>query len=110
VSVSNLPKPAHLLGAQIFSGEVPFKTIADRLLPRHVVDQQKRPKRPLLLETLDYIWGLIQRCWAADPASRPSIQVVERSLKPYTSMVSPQKSESTCSALTINVRLIQTSI
>lgn len=76
---------------QIFSGEVPFANFADRLLPRLVVDQKKRPERPPLLETQDNIWQLIQRCWDPDPASRPSIGVVQRLLEPHTTRLCSKK-------------------
>ena len=48
------------------------------------MDRKKRPERPLLLESQDAIWDLIQRCWSPDSRSRPSISVVQRALEPHT--------------------------
>ncbi|OCH90019.1 kinase-like protein [Obba rivulosa] len=76
---------------EIFSGRVPFSEVSDRVLARVVVDRQQRPDRPELLKQ-DAVWDVVQRCWTADPVSRPSIAIVQQDLKPLTHPSSQQPS------------------
>lgn len=81
----------------MFSGEVPFSNIVDRILPRHVVDCKQRPARPshlsLELPNSNAIWNLIQSCWVHEPVSRPSMSAIQRSLAQYTSKLSQNQDE-----------------
>ncbi|OCH84171.1 kinase-like protein [Obba rivulosa] len=72
---------------EVFSGKVPFAEYSDRILPRMVVDRQQRPARPQGLSQ-DVVWDIVQKCWAADPASRPSAAAVQQALKSAISLTS----------------------
>ncbi|KAJ3555534.1 hypothetical protein NM688_g2523 [Phlebia brevispora] len=66
---------------QMFSdGKVPYANFWDsnRLIER-VVDDGYREARPARM-TEDYVWDLLQRCWAAKPEDRPTAQDVLRVL------------------------------
>ena len=76
---------------QVFSGEIPFTTIADRLLPRYIVDKGRRPDRPPLLESNDGIWDLIEQCWAPATGARPPISEVGMLIGRYTTRLGSKK-------------------
>ncbi|KAE9383177.1 kinase-like protein, partial [Gymnopus androsaceus JB14] len=80
---------------EIFSDEVPFSNISDRILPRYVIDRKQRPVRPSRLssemQSSDAIWNLIQSCWAHEADSRPSTSALQRSLARYTSKLDSGK-------------------
>ncbi|KAJ3533956.1 hypothetical protein NM688_g7206 [Phlebia brevispora] len=66
---------------QMFSdGRVPYANFYDsnRLIER-VVDEGYRESRPARL-TEDYVWDLLQKCWAAKAEDRPTAQDVLRVL------------------------------
>ncbi|KAJ3555535.1 hypothetical protein NM688_g2522 [Phlebia brevispora] len=66
---------------QMFSdGQVPYANFynSNRLIER-VVDDGYREARPVRM-TEDYMWDLVQKCWAAKPNARPTAQDVVRVL------------------------------
>lgn len=75
---------------QAYSEEVPFAKYNERVLPRRVVDMQERPLRPERME-VDAVWDVVQRCWAPEPASRPTIDLVQRLIQPLTTRLGPRK-------------------
>ncbi|KAI9197102.1 uncharacterized protein BJ171DRAFT_522603 [Polychytrium aggregatum] len=52
--------------------------------------QHKRPKR--IGDIPDNVWALIERCWAHDPADRPSFPDILDVLQPYNRAPVPQSS------------------
>ena len=61
--------------AKIFTGRIPFDDVSTVFQLMLLVPQGERPPRPEHAEALgfsDLIWAVIQKCWSADPAARPS--------------------------------------
>ncbi|EIM81951.1 kinase-like protein [Stereum hirsutum FP-91666 SS1] len=59
---------------EIYSGQVPFADISERVLAIAVVEQKRRPKCPARLTGQGSIWTLIQSCWDARPSVRPDFE------------------------------------
>ncbi|KAG6808400.1 hypothetical protein H0H92_004276 [Tricholoma furcatifolium] len=75
------------LAYEIFVGKPPFANFAAPLVIMKVMDGQ-RPKRPSNSNPswnawglTDHIWTLIVMCWDADPAKRPTIEMVIQRLE-----------------------------
>jgi len=63
---------------EVLSGQAPFTQMRDFIVARKVTDGE-RPARPEGAKGAwftDDIWGMVNLCWAAQPASRPNITVV----------------------------------
>lgn len=68
---------------EVLSGKVPFATSVDVIVMRKVVegDHPERPEGVRGLWFTDDLWGILNRCWATQPKSRPSIVVVSECLE-----------------------------
>ena len=63
---------------QLFTGWVPFSEIRQDMAVMAAILHGTRPERPSnddlpVVELDDSLWSVMQRCWLANPASRPSI-------------------------------------
>ncbi|KAG6808087.1 hypothetical protein H0H92_005423 [Tricholoma furcatifolium] len=72
---------------EVFAGKPPFANLRPHLVVRKVMDGH-RPERPSdtspswnVWGLTEDVWALIEKCWHADPASRPAIVVVVQCLK-----------------------------
>ncbi|KAG6910117.1 hypothetical protein DXG01_013171 [Tephrocybe rancida] len=73
---------------EIFVGEVPFAKIARDITIMYKVLRGQRPSRPAA-ESLSWsvwgltegIWQLMEECWSADPANRPTIDMIIEELE-----------------------------
>ncbi|KAG6807802.1 hypothetical protein H0H92_006368 [Tricholoma furcatifolium] len=75
------------LAYEVFAGKPPFGNLTAHLIVRKVMHGH-RPKRPSdsspswnAWGLTEDIWALIERCWKADPATRPTIDVVMQFLE-----------------------------
>ena len=69
---------------EVLSGKTPFALDRDYVVMRKVLEG-KRPERPQGVEGVrftDYLWHILQLCWAHRPEGRPTIEVVLESLGP----------------------------
>jgi serine/threonine protein kinase len=67
---------------EVLSGQVPFASLNKFTIPQKLIDGE-RPGRPGGAEGVlfaDDLWGMLGLCWATQPNSRPSIEVVYESL------------------------------
>ena len=64
---------------EVLSGKVPFQRYPDFLVIVKVIEGI-RPKRPGGGLFTNELWGILGQCWAAQPGSRPSIEVVLKCL------------------------------
>ena len=63
---------------EVLSGQAPFTPYKDFIVMRKVLEGE-RPGRPEGAEGMwftDDLWGTLNLCWATQPESRPSIEVV----------------------------------
>ena len=63
---------------EVLSGQIPFPKRVDLTVMVKVVDG-KRPGRPRGMKGVWFtndLWGMLKRCWAVPPESRPSIETV----------------------------------
>ena len=63
---------------EVLSGQAPFTPYKDFIVMRKVLEGE-RPGRPDGAEGMwftDDLWGTLNLCWATQPGSRPSIEVV----------------------------------
>jgi serine/threonine protein kinase len=63
---------------EVLGGKPPFAASADFIVVRKVTDGE-RPERPEGAQGLwftDDLWGMLNRCWAMQPKSRPGIEAV----------------------------------
>ncbi|KAG6827435.1 hypothetical protein H0H92_011814 [Tricholoma furcatifolium] len=71
---------------EVFAGKPPFANLRPHLIVIKVMDGH-RPERPDASPSWNVwgltedVWALIERCWHADPASRPAIDAVIQCLK-----------------------------
>ena len=89
---------------EVLSGKVPFAALRDIIIQRMIVDGG-RPEKPGGAQELwftDDLWGMLSRCWAAQPESRPGIGVVFQYLEqisatwrplPYQADEDPEEDE-----------------
>ncbi|KAF8526294.1 kinase-like domain-containing protein [Hysterangium stoloniferum] len=61
---------------ELLSGEVPHKGSGDAPVILKVYRDKKLPFERCDVRCSDELWSLLLRCWAADPALRPTIQEV----------------------------------
>ena len=61
-------------------GEIPFSMLPDSVIVSLVLDREKRPPRPALLQS-DNLWSIITTCWLQDPKGRPTFEDVHIKLK-----------------------------
>jgi len=65
---------------EILSGRVPFFRFSNHLAVIHFVTKGGRPTRERYPGIGDDVWSLMDRCWHADPAQRPSMKVLAQDL------------------------------
>ena len=68
---------------EVLSERIPFHQDADFVVVGYVVEG-KRPGRPQGIEGMwftDDVWGVLERCWAPQPDSRPSIKDILQCLE-----------------------------
>jgi len=68
---------------EIFSGQIPFEDLRERVVYPAVVHKQQRPKRPPQLSN-GGLWTLVEQCWAQEASSRPAASQVLASLRSFT--------------------------
>ncbi|KAG6824352.1 hypothetical protein H0H92_007118 [Tricholoma furcatifolium] len=71
---------------EVFAGKPPFANLRPHLIVRKVMDGH-RPERPSAASPSWNVWGLtedvwtlIERCWHADPDSRPAIDELQQEI------------------------------
>ncbi|CCO33161.1 Dual specificity protein kinase shkD [Rhizoctonia solani AG-1 IB] len=74
---------------EVLTSEAPFPNKTDLSLYRHVVINQKRPVRPMMIIPErsifgNILWGILTSCWSYDPQLRPDSATVWQLLKPLT--------------------------
>ncbi|KAJ8699564.1 hypothetical protein PTI98_002665 [Pleurotus ostreatus] len=68
-----------MTAVEMYTGDRPFSHIKSKLAVLLKATQGKRPLRPTAdnaPQLTDGMWAVLQRCWAHDPASRPSMTTV----------------------------------
>lgn len=84
---------------EAFSGQVPFRD-SQAYEVVMLVAAGTRPPRPDHPALADHLWELIQRCWNADPKSRPQALEVKNTLnlgsETFTPYYRPDASSSGC--------------
>jgi len=65
---------------EILSGRVPFFCFNNHFTVVHFVTKGGRPTRERYPGIGDDVWSLMDRCWHADPAQRPSMEFLARDL------------------------------
>ena len=69
---------------EVFTGKVPFYQESNSLKAGLKILDGDRPERPRDaggVELTDGMWGLLCRCWSANPASRPTMKKVVQGLQ-----------------------------
>ena len=100
---------------EVLSGKVPFAALMDIIVQRMIVDGV-RPERPGGVQELWFtndLWGMLNRCWAAQSKNRPGIGVVLQFLEqisatwrplPYQADEDPEEDEDEWDLTAIVVR------
>ncbi|KAG8887436.1 hypothetical protein FRB99_004263, partial [Tulasnella sp. 403] len=63
---------------EVLTGNLPFHDHQPTAIVNAVVYENKRPNKPQLRGSHQYLWDIAERCWKVDPDDRPSIQTVLR--------------------------------
>ena len=79
------PKPADvfafgMLAVEVLTGKVPFGNMKNKSVAAQIANG-KRPDKPQDADQFGLtaeMWGFIQKCWAANPKKRPTIDEVVR--------------------------------
>ncbi|KAK7037717.1 hypothetical protein VNI00_010943 [Paramarasmius palmivorus] len=61
---------------EIITGLLPFHNLRNELAVLSAVSRGLRPEKPQNIEMEDWLWSLMNDCWAADPMSRPTAEVL----------------------------------
>ncbi|CEL53757.1 hypothetical protein RSOLAG1IB_11495 [Rhizoctonia solani AG-1 IB] len=74
---------------EVLTSESPFPNKTDASLYGHVVINQNRPVRPMVIIPErsifgNILWGILTSCWSYDPQLRPDSATVWQLLKPLT--------------------------
>ncbi|KAI9152571.1 hypothetical protein H9P43_009363 [Blastocladiella emersonii ATCC 22665] len=66
-----------MLCYEVVAGQVPFAEVKDSMAIAGMIRDGKRPAAPVHAPTYSReMWGLIERCWAADFKTRPSFTTI----------------------------------
>ena len=60
---------------EVLSSRPPFASDKDFIVMRKIMNGE-HPGRPEGAWFTDFLWGMLEQCWAARPESRPSIEAV----------------------------------
>ncbi|KAG6907682.1 hypothetical protein DXG01_007785 [Tephrocybe rancida] len=66
---------------EVLSGDIPYRHLSsDSAVIVEVLMRRRLPSRPTHPQLTDALWELMTRCWSVDPALRPSMEDIHRSL------------------------------